>query len=205
MKKIIYVIIFTALLFTACKNGTKNSDTEVIQKKEVINKDKNNDSSSFNEEGDQKAASEISVPKNTATTEIIDGYLQLKNALVATDSGKAAEAGKVILTAFSNFDMTTLSDSQHKEYMEIAENAIEQAEHIVKSHIEHQREHFEVLSNDINDLIALLGTDKTLYQDFCPMYNKNKGGIWISETKEISNPYFGNKMLKCGRIQKQFN
>jgi hypothetical protein len=34
------------------------------------------------------------------------------------------------------------------------------------------------------------------------MYNKGKGGIWLSETREIKNPFYGNKMLTCGSVQK---
>ena len=49
----------------------------------------------------------------------------------------------------------------------------------------------------MSDLITLFGTNKTLYQYFCPMYNNNKGGVWLTEIKEIKNPYFGSKMLKC--------
>ena len=30
----------------------------------------------------------------------------------------------------------------------------------------------------------------------------NEGGFWFSEEKEIMNPYFGDKMLHCGSIQK---
>ena len=89
--------------------------------------------------------------------------------------------------------------------MEIYESAKEQAEHIVKSPMDHQREHFEVLSTDINDLISLLGTDKTLYKDFCPMANNNKGAYWLSEVKEIKNPFFGSKMMTCGSVKKQIN
>jgi alpha-D-ribose 1-methylphosphonate 5-triphosphate diphosphatase PhnM len=111
--------------------------------------------------------------------------LQIKNALVADDKEVAAKGGTTLLKAFSKFDMTALKGEAHKEYMEILENAKEQAEHIVKSPIDHQREHFEVLSTDINDLIALLGTNKTLYQDFCPMANDGKGAIWLSEIKDI--------------------
>jgi hypothetical protein len=101
--------------------------------------------------------------------------------------------------------MDKLTENQHTKYMEIAESAKEHAEHIVKNPIDHQREHFEDLSKDVNDLIALVGTDKTLYQDFCPMASNNKGAIWLSETEEINNPYFGSKMLKCGSVQKQIN
>ncbi|MBL4862038.1 MAG: DUF3347 domain-containing protein, partial [Crocinitomicaceae bacterium] len=58
-------------------------------------------------------------------------------------------------------------------------------------------------SIDIIDLITLIGTDKHLYQDFCAMYNDGKGAAWLSETKEIKNPYYGNEMLGCGTIQKE--
>jgi hypothetical protein len=34
------------------------------------------------------------------------------------------------------------------------------------------------------------------------MYDNGKGGTWISETKEIVNPYEGTKMLNCGSVKK---
>ena len=54
-------------------------------------------------------------------------------------------------------------------------------------------------------MIAITGTDKKLYQDFCPMYNNNKGAQWLSTTEEIKNPYFGSKMMGCGKVQKEIN
>ena len=143
--------------------------------------------------------------KNSATSAIIDAYFKIKNGLVADSKEKTADGGKSLLTAISKFDMSTLSEDVHKEYMKIQESAKEHAEHIIKSPIDHQREHFEALSTDITDLITLLGTDKVVYQDFCPMVHKDKGAYWLSETKEITNPYFGSKMMKCGSVKKQFN
>lgn len=143
--------------------------------------------------------------KNAATSPIVNAYIQIKNGLVADEKGAAAKGASALLTAFSKFDMSKLSGDTHKEYMEILESAKEQSEHIVKSPIDHQREHFEVLSADISDLITLLGTEKTLYQDFCPMANNNKGAYWLSEVKDIKNPYFGAKMMKCGSVKKQIN
>jgi Cu(I)/Ag(I) efflux system membrane fusion protein len=32
----------------------------------------------------------------------------------------------------------------------------------------------------------------------------NKGAYWLSETKEIRNPYFGDKMMTCGEVKKEF-
>jgi hypothetical protein len=56
-----------------------------------------------------------------------------------------------------------------------------------------------MLSKDVNDLIKIFGTDKKIYRD-CPMYDQGKSGYWISEFKEIKNPYYGSEMLTCGGI-----
>jgi hypothetical protein len=88
---------------------------------------------------------------------------------------------------------------------EIIENASENAEHISENSgkIDHQREHFESLSTDLKDLIVLTGSDRTLYQTYCPMYNNSEGGTWLSETTGIKNPFYGSKMLKCGSVQQE--
>ncbi len=44
--------------------------------------------------------------------------------------------------------------------------------------------------------------NKPLYVDYCPMANKNKGAYWLSQIKEIQNPYQGQKMPRCGEIKK---
>lgn len=143
--------------------------------------------------------------KNTATSAILDAYFEIKNGLVADSKETTATGGNSLIAAIEKFDMSKLTGDTHTKYMEIAESAKEHAEHIVKSPIDHQREHLEALSTDMTDLVALLGTDKVIYQDYCPMANNNKGANWLSEVKEIKNPYFGSKMLKCGSIKKQIN
>lgn len=35
------------------------------------------------------------------------------------------------------------------------------------------------------------------------MYNNDKGAYWLAETKEVKNPYFGQKMLTCGEVQEE--
>tara|TARA_R110001592_G_scaffold153736_1_gene382478 strand:+ start:2280 stop:2933 length:654 start_codon:yes stop_codon:yes gene_type:complete len=134
---------------------------------------------------------------------IIDAYLELKNNLVLDDEAATAEASEKMLAAFNGFDKSSLDESKATEYAEIEETAVENAEHIAKSEIYHQREHFVGLSEDINDLIALVGTNQKLYLDFCPMANNNKGATWISEIEEINNPYMGSKMPTCGKIQQE--
>ena len=198
-------IVFAALTVMSCKDNKKEHSNEDGHHTEAGHDHSdghhNNDKTSIDTNREIKENSQ----KNTATSPIIDAYIQIKNGLVADSKEDAANGGTALLEAFAKYDMTTLSGETHKEYMEIYESAKENAEHIVKSPIDHQREHFEVLSTDIDDLITLLGTEKTLYKDFCPMANNNKGAYWLSEVKEIKNPYFGAKMMKCGSVKKQIN
>jgi hypothetical protein len=199
------ILLTTFLLLTFLFPQTQDESNE-IHIEEIKNHHNDGHGSMVNNlsENTTKAAS---IQNQSSTSEIIDAYLQLKNALTEDNEEKAAEAGNAILTAFSNFNISQLTEDQHKEYVEIVENAKEQAEHIVKSPIDHQREHFEVLSTDIKDLIALLGieTGTTLYETFCSMYNNHTGAMWLSETEEIKNPFYGSKMLTCGKVQKQIN
>jgi hypothetical protein len=137
--------------------------------------------------------------------EILTAYLQLKNALTEDNSTGAATAGKKLTAAFKNFDKSTLTPAQKKTYEDVEADASENAEHIGANggKIEHQREHFELLSKDIYDLVKTFGAGQILYKDFDPMVNNGKGAFWLSETKEIKNPYMGKAMLSSGSIKEE--
>lgn len=145
-------------------------------------------------------------PFSSTVDAIVNDYLKLKNALVKDDSKAAATAGKALLTAFNNVNTASIDAKMKKEYLEIADDAKENAEHIGDNSgkIAHQREHFAMLSKDVSDLIKIFGTHQKLYQDYCPMYDQGKSGYWISEIKNIKNPYYGSEMLTCGGIEKEW-
>lgn len=142
--------------------------------------------------------------KTTASVkEMVGNYLQLKNALTKDNSTDAAAAGKTLSEGFAKLDQTVLTPEQQKTYKDIADDAKEMAEHIGKSagNIPHQREHFDMLSKDMIDLVKLFGAGQPLFVDHCPMYNK--GADWLSETKDIRNPYLGAKMSTCGTVKEE--
>jgi hypothetical protein len=136
---------------------------------------------------------------------IVKYYLQLKNALAEDNSKDAAAAGINLEASIKNINTTALSDTLKKTFSDIAETAIENAEHIGKNsgNIAHQRQHFEKLSGDIYDLIKAFGSGQVLYSFYCPMYKDGKGASWISETKEIRNPYMGKSMPTCGTLKEE--
>ena len=122
---------------------------------------------------------------------------------MAKDNGKdAATAGNVIIATLATVDMKSLSAEQMKSYMALADDIKEHAEHIGENagKIEHQREHFIMLSKDMADFVKAFGNGgQTLYKDFCPMANDGKGADWLSKENAVKNPYYGSQMLSCGK------
>jgi hypothetical protein len=138
---------------------------------------------------------------------IVERYLNLKNALANDKTKDAAAAGKEIVEVMGTLDKSFLTADQKELYEDVEDDAREHAEHIGANaaNIEHQREHFDMLSKDVYDLVKTFGAGQVLYKDFCPMYNDKKGAMWLSETKAIKNPYYGKKMLTCGSVQEELN
>ena len=144
------------------------------------------------------------IPADFSIKEIVSNYLKLKNAFTKDDSKNAAVAANAIVAKLAALNANSLPPTQKKVFTDVADDAKEHAEHIAANagKIEHQREHFAMLSKDMNDLIKTFDAGQKLYQDFCPMYNDGKGATWISEITEIKNPYYGSKMLTCGSVKK---
>jgi hypothetical protein len=154
------------------------------------------------EHGDMKMDhSSMKMDKMNPNAEaVLADYFMLKDALVGDDTKKAAQAGTKLMASLKAFDSKNYSKEEQKELADIIEDATEHAEHISESALDHQREHFKTLSKDITDMVAITGTKSTLYEQFCPMYDK--GSAWLSTSNEVRNPYYGSKMLKCGKVQK---
>ncbi len=199
MKNIIIGIAIAATTLAACNSGSNTStETQGISK----------DSTDIKQQTGDKTATtpEVAETKSAVSIKaIVTPYLQLKNAFTVDNSTDAAAAGTELENAFKTFDKTALSADQKKIFEDVEDDAREHAEHIVKNggNIAHQREHFEILSKDVYDLVKTFGGGQALYKDFCPMYNDNKGAFWLSETKEIRNPYLGKAMPTCGTIQEE--
>ena len=171
------------------------------------NNDNSKENSSANSEtASQGPKSDNDVQKNTGTVnDVISQYLSLKNALTNDNAAQTASAAKEISATIGKVDTSVLTPEQKKIYDDVKDDIKEHADHIGSSDsdIKHQREHFDLLSNDMIDLVKVTGSTQTLYKDFCPMYNNKKGASWLSETKEIKNPYYGKEMPKCGVVKEE--
>ncbi|SRX75705.1 DUF3347 domain-containing protein [Aequorivita antarctica] len=199
----IVAIAFITLTAVSCKdnkkeqNNTEGNHSEMNADEDHSKMD--HDNSDGHHDSDKK---EMAMSGDGDSELILKDYFNLKDALVADNNAKAKDLGANLVTSLGNLDISSnFSDTQKIELKDIIEDAVEHAEHISESDIDHQREHFKILSKDVTDMVAITGTENTLYQLFCPMYDG--GSAWLSMSKEIKNPYYGSKMLDCGEVQKE--
>ncbi|MFH6604553.1 efflux RND transporter periplasmic adaptor subunit [Maribacter algicola] len=133
-------------------------------------------------------------------SKIIDNYIALKDALVATDVEKSTSKARVLLEELNRLEIGMLNDISSSHVEKIKESA----KGIVETDdIEEQRKYFKPMSEH---MVAVASTfsnlDRPIYVQFCPMADGNKGANWLSFEDKVRNPYFGDKMLTCGSLTK---
>ncbi len=203
MKKIFIVIPAIAFIGIAACNNNKSSGKNDIS---GINTDTTKSMAPDTAQIAEVTHSFANVDPQLAASlkAVVDHYLHIKNALVSNDGGEAASGGKAMAGEMGKIDKSLFTAEQKKVYDDIEDDLEEHAEHIGKNSgdIEHQREHFSMMSEDVYDLVKAFGGGQALYHDHCPMANDNKGAMWLSEMKEVKNPYFGgNKMISCVKVK----
>jgi len=186
----------------SCRDNKKGEDNDSMHS-EMPEEGHHDDSMMDHDNMDTSNNGMDSNMQNADAKQIVVDYMVLKDALVADNKGQAAKAEKKLESTLNDFKVSSYNAEQQKELKDIIVDAKEHAEHIGKSEMDHQREHFKTLSKDITDMVAITGTETTLYQQFCPMYDG--GSAWLSMSKDVKNPYYGSKMMSCGKVQKEIN
>ncbi len=138
---------------------------------------------------------------------LFDKYILLKDDFVQSDVKKVKLAAQKVQQALANVDMKLLTGDAHVQWMDVSGNLDKQIKLVVSSEkIEEQRIAFSVFSNQFYKAIKTFGLmGKTAYYQFCPMAFDKKGAYWLSESKAIRNPYFGEKMIDCGETKETLN
>ncbi len=136
---------------------------------------------------------------NDGLSPLLTKYYAVKNALVSGDalaaSKYAAEFGSLIAVV----DSKKLSTAEQTAFKSVQTPLTNDAKIIADSKdIAKQRAGFSSFSDNMISLAkaAKLST-QTVYVDYCPM----KKAYWLSEEKNIRNPYYGSSMLTCGSVK----
>ena len=138
--------------------------------------------------------------------QIIEAYLNMKNLLVVDDLEKIDNSISVMKEKVNSVSWQLFKDGGKKAWKQHAElynTKLDEMAHV--EGLEEKRSYFNHISEIVYCSIKSfdLADEQKLYTAFCPMAFNGKGAYWISETKEIKNPYFGKMMLTCGNIKEK--
>lgn len=119
---------------------------------------------------------------------VYNHYMHIKTALVNSNAKEAKSGAEMITQALQNANGN--------------EQALNAAQKIAQtSDINAQRTAFQNLSSAMEQMLSGAIASGEVYKQHCPMAFQGKGGSWISASKEVRNPYYGDKMLKCGSVR----
>ncbi|MCB9304224.1 MAG: efflux RND transporter periplasmic adaptor subunit [Lewinellaceae bacterium] len=137
-----------------------------------------------------------------AVKKLFDLYFPLKDALVKDELATATTQAGKLKKAFENTSMNLFTGEAHGRWMSYSKAAIESLSKMaIAKTTEEARAQFKPLSEQMLALAKSFGPfEAPIYVQHCPMADDNAGADWLSLDKEIRNPYFGDKMLKCGSV-----
>lgn len=171
-RNFIFTVTFIfGLSLIACKNDSKTEreiQEDTQQEKTVEKTNTENEALIFNS-------------KEVEATFL--SYRKLKRSLVNSSVEEANFVAKQFLKENSTND-----ENIQKLFTKIANS----------SNLEEQRTSFSTLTQKMESFLNGNIESGEIYKQYCPMAFNNEGGFWLSTSKEIMNPYFGDKMLHCG-------
>lgn len=130
-----------------------------------------------------------------STAPALSAYYGVKNALVATDAAKAKTQATTLVAALGKVGSATLSAADKKALASAKTSAATISQ---TTEVAAQRKAFETLSTNMIMLVKATKPAKT-YVQYCPMVKAS----WLSDSKDIKNPYYGNQMLTCGSVKEE--
>ncbi len=134
---------------------------------------------------------------------VFEAYIGTKEALVEDDMKSVQQNARLLLNNLDKVDMKLLSDPGSHQHWMIAEKQMRMSAAAIEvsDDIKAQRNHFKELSTAITSAVQMYGIGQVVYNQFCPMADDNKGAYWLSNDKNVLNPYFGSAMIACGSVK----
>lgn len=131
---------------------------------------------------------------------VFDQYIVLKDAFIGSNAQHVKNAASKVQQHIAKVDMKLITGAAHEQWNNNANKLQSHLKKIVAAKsIEEQRLVFSSFNNDFYGVVKNFGlAGRTVYYQFCPMANNDKGAYWFSKSEPIENPYFGESMLTCG-------
>lgn len=135
---------------------------------------------------------------------MLPNYMELQEAFVATDLAKAKEIAKKYAGYISD-NILNSNELKQSDYEKEVESIVDLSKGIAEdSDIEKARKKFSNISVLMIDIIdATNSYADGLYVMKCPMATVGDSAVWLSKTKKVLNPYYGDEMLNCGFVKRE--
>jgi Cu(I)/Ag(I) efflux system membrane fusion protein len=134
---------------------------------------------------------------------IVKEYLSLKEALVDEKFQEAAKSAKSLSMIFDDVQSGQLEKEPMDLWKDLSQKITKALDSLAESDsIQDQRKLFDPISENMARLIMSFRhrMDQPVYLFLCPMAFNNRGAYWLEISEDLRNPYFGQKMLKCGEL-----
>ena len=120
--------------------------------------------------------------------ELIKSYLKIHKAL---SQDRFPETGKTVLV-------------NNLKKLNAGKLVIEEVEKLFKTDkINEARSAFKTLSDFLISKVKLVSPSLNLNIAHCPMAFDGKGAFWLQGSDKVENPYYGNRMYRCGSIKEK--
>ena len=160
--------------------------------------------------GHDHGTGEMSIPKSTPEkinvdfSPLLPMYMNLNESFVQTDIEKVKSDSKVLSNYIKN-QILNKDEIKKSSYEKKVASIYKLADQIAnESDIEKSRSNYSSVSVLLIDLISSTNSyDKSIYILKCPMATVGDSAVWMSYDKKVRNPYYGDKMLKCGFVLRE--
>ena len=160
--------------------------------------------------GPPLAVSKHSEAFNTSISLVLSAYYDMTEGFVNWDTTVIKKAGINLKSALDSLNLDEIKKDTliYQTALDPYSNAKSELEAILADpSLAEKRGSLNILSDNIRNLLVIVKYDGAkVYWQECPMaFDDDKPGNWLSETKDVRNPYlgtkdpkYGNSMLECG-------
>jgi hypothetical protein len=179
------------MIFSACNQGAENKQGNASVENTPAEKIEN-----------QSAM-------DSSLNPVIAEYLVLKDGFVEADTIVINKAAINLLSYIDSLypDDDTLAATPVKSLF--TNISAESKGLLGEADLNEKRKSFSMISENLHDLLTLVNyRGSKIYQQTCPMaFNDTEAATWLSDSREVVNPYLGKKhpkyaagMLHCGEV-----
>lgn len=192
VKKVVALSLVTgSMFFVSCRENKNNEADESMDHEmhqgEHMNHDmpKDDHNQSLNE-GQHRENTPTFQDEQIAS--LYGHYDNMKSALIQTNIETAKNSAEEFLTVIQ-------SDQTGSDMATAAKRIA------YSNDIEYQRQAFSELTKSLEEHLREEIVSGKIYKQYCPMAFEGKGDSWFSKSEQIRNPYYGEKMLNCGKVK----